>query len=103
MEGTYIYTSVGEKILFQRTGGTLRVLRLVAYASNASLDFPAPKVPDGASIMEQFRILELCRAEIPETYRYDQHDPARWHATRAGGFYWRRQGRCPVGLEHRRQ
>jgi hypothetical protein len=26
-------------------------------ASNLSLDFPVPKVPDGASIMEQFRIL----------------------------------------------
>jgi hypothetical protein len=45
-----------------RAGISVRALALgsksnVWVASNASLDWPVPKVPDGASIMEQFRIL----------------------------------------------
>jgi len=45
-----------------RAGISVRALALdsksnVWVASNASLDFPVPAVPDGASIMEQFRIL----------------------------------------------
>jgi len=35
-------------------------------ASNASRDFPAPKVPDGASIMEQFRILGGAALRYPK-------------------------------------
>ena len=41
-------------------------------ASNMSLDFPVPMVPDGASIMEQFRDLWAePTSEIPETHRRD--------------------------------
>jgi hypothetical protein len=45
-----------------RAGISVRALALdskenVWVASNVSLDFPMPKVPDGASIMEQFRIM----------------------------------------------
>lgn len=35
-------------------------------ASNASLDFPMPKVPDGASIMEQFEIMSAAAMEYPK-------------------------------------
>jgi hypothetical protein len=35
-------------------------------ASNASLDFPAPKIPEGASIMEQFRILGGAMLSYPK-------------------------------------
>src|SRR5208283_5211431 len=35
-------------------------------ANNMSLDFPVPKVPDGASIMEQFRILGQAMLEYPK-------------------------------------
>ena len=45
-----------------RAGISLRALALdsqehVWVTSNASLDFPMPKVPDGAYIMEQFKIM----------------------------------------------
>jgi hypothetical protein len=45
-----------------RAGISVRALALdskgnVWVASNVSLDFPMPKVPDGATIMEQFRIM----------------------------------------------
>jgi hypothetical protein len=36
-------------------------------ASNASLDFPRPKVPDGASIMEQFRIMGEAMLTYPKS------------------------------------
>jgi hypothetical protein len=36
-------------------------------ASNLSLDFPSPKVPDGASIMQQFRILAEAMADYPKS------------------------------------
>jgi hypothetical protein len=50
------------KVKSFQAGISVRALALdskgnVWVASNASLDFPVPKVPDGASIMEQFRIL----------------------------------------------
>jgi len=54
-----------------RAGISVRALALdskgnVWVASNASLDFPAPKVPDGASIMEQFRILGGAALRYPK-------------------------------------
>lgn len=54
-----------------RVGLAVRALALdskenVWVASNASLDFPIPKVPDGASIMEQFRILAGSVIEYPK-------------------------------------
>lgn len=54
-----------------RAGISVRALALdskgnVWVASNASLDFPAPKVPDGASIMEQFRILGGAALKYPK-------------------------------------
>jgi hypothetical protein len=36
-------------------------------ASNCSLDFPVPKVPDGASMMEQFRIMGKAAFEYPKS------------------------------------
>jgi hypothetical protein len=36
-------------------------------ASNASLDFPLPKIPDGASIMEQFRLMGAAMLRYPKS------------------------------------
>jgi len=36
-------------------------------ASNASLDFPIPKIPDGASIMEQFQIMGGAMLRYPKS------------------------------------
>ena len=54
-----------------RAGISVRALALdskgdVWVASNTSLDFPVPKVPDGASIMEQFRILGEAGLRYPK-------------------------------------
>ena len=54
-----------------RAGISVRALALdsksnVWVASNASLDFPVPMVPDGASIMEQFRILGGAALKYPK-------------------------------------
>jgi hypothetical protein len=54
-----------------RAGISVRALALdskgnVWVASNASLDFPIPKVPDGASIMEQFRIMGGAALNYPK-------------------------------------
>jgi hypothetical protein len=54
-----------------RAGIAVRALALdskgnVWVASNASLDFPIPKVPDGASIMEQFRIMGGAALKYPK-------------------------------------
>lgn len=54
-----------------RVGIAVRALALdskenVWVASNASLDFPIPKVPEGASIMEQFRILAGAAFRYPK-------------------------------------
>ncbi len=54
-----------------RAGISVRALALdsqgnVCVASNTSLDFPVPKVPDGASIMEQFRILGEAGLRYPK-------------------------------------
>ncbi len=54
-----------------RAGISVRALALdskenVWVASNASLDFPVPPVPDGASIMEQFRILGGAALRYPK-------------------------------------
>ena len=54
-----------------RAGLSVRALALdskenVWVASNMSLDFPVPKVPDGASIMEQFRILGGAMLKYPK-------------------------------------
>src|SRR5262249_27006778 len=51
-----------DKVESFQAGISVRALALdwqenVWVASNMSLDFPRPKVPDGASIMEQFRIM----------------------------------------------
>jgi uncharacterized protein (TIGR03000 family) len=55
-----------------RAGIAVRALALdskenVWVASNASLDFPIPKVPDGASIMEQFRIMGGAMLRYPKS------------------------------------
>ncbi|HXI73063.1 MAG TPA: hypothetical protein VNN22_22210 [Verrucomicrobiae bacterium] len=54
-----------------RCGISVRALALdskgnVWVASNCSLDFPVPAVPDGASIMEQFRILGNAGLRYPK-------------------------------------
>ncbi|MBN9690215.1 MAG: hypothetical protein J0M24_08250 [Verrucomicrobia bacterium] len=54
-----------------RVGIGVRALALdthenVWVASNMSLDFPVPKVPDGASIMEQFRIMGQAMLAYPK-------------------------------------
>jgi hypothetical protein len=54
-----------------RAGIIVRALALdsksnVWVASNTSLDFPMPKVPDGASIMEQFRIMGEAGLRYPK-------------------------------------
>jgi hypothetical protein len=54
-----------------QAGISVRALALdskgnVWVASNTSLDFPAPKVPDGASIMEQFRIMGEAGLKYPK-------------------------------------
>ncbi len=54
-----------------RAGISVRALALdskgnIWVASNASLDFPRPKIPDGASIMEQFRILGGAMLSYPK-------------------------------------
>lgn len=54
-----------------RCGISVRALALdskenVWVASNVSVDFPAPKVPDGASIMEQFRIFGGAMLRYPK-------------------------------------
>lgn len=55
-----------------RAGIGVRALALdskenVWVASNASLDFPMPKVPDGATIMEQFRIMAGAAFRYPKS------------------------------------
>lgn len=55
-----------------RAGISVRALALdskenVWVASNTSLDFPIPKVPDGATIMEQFRILAGAAFKYPKS------------------------------------
>lgn len=55
-----------------RAGIAVRALALDAQenvwvASNASLDFPIPKIPEGASIMEQFRILGGAMLRYPKS------------------------------------
>ncbi len=59
------------KVASFRCGISVRALALdskgnVWVASNASLDFPMPKVPDGASIMEQFEILGGAMLKYPK-------------------------------------
>jgi sugar lactone lactonase YvrE len=54
-----------------RAGISVRALALdskgnVWVASNMSLDFPVPKVPEGASIMEQFRLLGEAMLKCPK-------------------------------------
>jgi hypothetical protein len=54
-----------------RAGISVRALALDSkgnlwVASSASLDFPVPKVPDGASIMEQFRIMGGAAMRYPK-------------------------------------
>jgi hypothetical protein len=54
-----------------RAGISVRALALdsknnVWVASNVSLDFPMPKVPEGASIMEQFRIMGAAGLRYPK-------------------------------------
>ncbi|MBI3410254.1 MAG: hypothetical protein HY040_18085, partial [Planctomycetes bacterium] len=54
-----------------RAGISVRALAMdsksnVWVASNMSLDFPVPKVPDGATIMEQFRILSEAMLKYPK-------------------------------------
>jgi hypothetical protein len=55
-----------------RAGISVRALALdskenVWVSSNVSLDFPMPKVPDGASIMEQFRIMAGAAFKYPKS------------------------------------
>ncbi len=59
------------KVKSFRAGISVRALALDSkgnlwVASNASLDFPRPKIPDGASIMEQFRILGGAMLSYPK-------------------------------------
>ena len=90
-----------------RAGIGVRALALdsksnVWVASNMSLDFPPPKFPDGASIMEQFKIAAepmLTSTSTPRgTHRRDQHDPSRRHPTRADGLHRRGAINVPWGL-----
>ena len=60
------------KVEFFQAGISVRALALdskenVWVVSCCSLDFPVPKVPDGASIMEQFRILGEAGLEYPKS------------------------------------
>jgi hypothetical protein len=60
------------KVEMFRAGIGVRALALdskenVWVASNASLDFPMPKVPEGASIMEQFRIMAGAAFKYPKS------------------------------------
>jgi hypothetical protein len=55
-----------------QAGLSVRALALdskenVWVASMASLDFPRPKIPDGTSIMEQFRILAVAMMKYPKS------------------------------------
>ena len=55
-----------------RAGIAVRALALDAkenvwVASKVSLDFPMPKVPEGASIMEQFRIMGAAALKYPKS------------------------------------
>ena len=55
-----------------RAGISVRALALdskenVWVVSNCSLDFPMPKVPDGASIMEQFKIMGEAMLKYPKS------------------------------------
>lgn len=61
-----------DKVEMFRAGIAVRALALdskenVWVASNASLDFPIPKVPEGASIMEQFRIMAGAMMRSPNS------------------------------------
>ena len=76
-------------------------------ANNMELSAPPPVIPDGVSIMEQFKdmsgyITEVHRRAAGEEHRFHHHDPPGRHPTRAHGFH--RPGDEPyVGREHRRQ
>jgi hypothetical protein len=60
------------KVKAFQAGISVRALALdskenVWVSSNCSLDFPVPKVPDGASIMEQFRIMGGAMLKYPKS------------------------------------
>ena len=92
-----------------RAGIGVRALALdskgnVWVASNMSLDFPMPKVPDGASIMEQFKIMDWAMLKyhppkptgVVNMIHPDGTQTAPMGYTGDGGQY-------SVGCEYRRQ
>ena len=91
-----------------RAGLSVRALAIdsksnVWVVSNMSLDFPLPKVPDGASIMEQFKILGGAMLAYPKPTGVVNMIRPDGTATYASGLHRWRIGRCAVGREHRWQ
>ena len=91
-----------------RAGISVRALAMDSKAnvwvvSNMSLDFPVPKMPDGASIMVQFADPRESAADLSEANRRGQSHPPRRDPGRADGLRRRRGDRLAVGSQHRRQ
>jgi hypothetical protein len=75
-------------------------------ASNMSLDFPPPTIPDGVSIMKQFQIAGQHLAKgtsSREGHRCGQHDPPRRHPACAEGSHRKWCDQRAVGRVDRRQ
>ena len=74
-------------------------------ASNWSLDFPVPKIPDGASIMEQFKIMAEAMLQYQTHRATSAFNMIRPDGTQtdAEGLHRRRGDGRSVGFEHRRQ
>ena len=82
-----------------RAGIGVRALALdskenVWVASNMDLQTPQPKLPDGISIMEQFKLITAAHVQVRHgttgaAHRCRQYDPPGWHSTRADGLHRR--------------
>ena len=91
-----------------RCGISVRGLALdsqenVWVSSNCSLDFPMPPVPNGASIMEQFKIMGQAMLAYPKSTGVINMIRPDGTQIDAAGVHRRRRGRRSLGLEHRRQ
>lgn len=86
-----------------RGGISVRALALdsksnVWVANNASLDFPVPPVPDGASIMEQFRILDGAVLKYPRPTGFINMIRPDGTQPTPGGYAGGGAVDCPWGL-----
>ena len=96
-----------------RAGIGVRALALdskgnVWVANNMDLQTPQPQLPEGISIMEQFKLItdhmfKYIEGPPARHHRCGQYDPSRWHPARARKASPARPMKHPVGPERGRQ